>query len=179
MTTTRATDSPGIQEPADTQESGTGQQAQDKAREVAGQAQERAQEAAGQAKDRIREQVDQRSTQAGEQVSGAAGDVRNVADELRKQGRDGPARYAERAADQAERLGGYLTKSDGDTILRDAEDFGRRRPWAVVAGAFAIGFAASRLLKASSSERYRSSQTQPRPLPQATTGVSPQPDTRY
>ena len=177
MTTTRATEPSGAQEPAGTQDGGTAQQAQDKAREVAGQAQERAQEAAGQAKDRIREQVDQRSTQAGEQVTGAAGDVRSVAEELRKQGRDGPARAAGRAADEAERLGGYLTRSDGDTILRDAEDFGRQRPWAVVAGAFAIGFAASRLLKASSSERYRSSQTQA--LPQPTTGVSPQPDARY
>jgi hypothetical protein len=174
MTTTRATGSPGRQEPAGTPKTGTADQAQDKAREVAGQAQERAQEAAGQAKDRIREQVDQRSTQAGEQVTGAAGDVRTVADELRKQGRDGPARYAERAADQGERLGGYLTKSDGDTILRDVEDFGRQRPWAVVAGAFAIGFAASRLLKASSSERYRASQTWTPPRPQTTTGVSPQ-----
>ena len=70
------------------------------------------------------------------------------------QGRAG-ARYAEQAADRAERLGGYLHEADGDRILRDVEDFGRRRPWAVVAGGLALGFMASRLLKASSSERYR------------------------
>ncbi len=139
------------------QETGAQAKAQEKASEVAGQAQDKAKEAAGQARNKVRDQVDQRSTEAGERVSGAAGDVRSVADELRKQGKDAPARYAEQAADRAERLGGYLEKSDGDTILRDVEEFGRKRPWAVVAGGLALGFAASRLLKASSSERYQSS----------------------
>jgi hypothetical protein len=135
----------------------TGGQAQDKAREVAGQAQDKARQAAGQARGRMSEEVDRRSTQAGEQVGSAAGDVRSVAGELRKQGKDAPARYAEQAADRAERLGGYLQESDGDRILRDVEDFARRNPWAVAAGGLALGFAASRLLKASSGERYRSS----------------------
>ena len=66
-------------------------------------------------------------------------------------------RYAEQAADRAERAGKWLHESDGDRILRDVEDFGRSNPWAVVAGGLALGFAASRLLKASSSERYQSS----------------------
>ena len=34
--------------------------------------------------------------------------------------------------------------------------FGRRQPWAVIAGGLALGFAASRFLKASSSRRYES-----------------------
>ncbi len=139
------------------QETGAQDRAQEKASEVAGQAQEKAKEAAGQARTKVRDQVDQRSTEAGQRVTGAAGDARSVADELRKQGKDTPARYAEQAADRAERLGGYLERADGDTILRDVEDFGRKRPWAVVAGGLALGFAASRLLKASSSERYQSS----------------------
>ena len=100
----------------------TGQQAQEKAQEVASQAQDKAREAAGQARGRVSEQVDQRSTQIGEQVKSNAGDVRSVADELRKQGKDKPARYVEQAADRAERVGGYLENSDGDRILRDVED---------------------------------------------------------
>ena len=67
-----------------------------------------------------------------------------------------PARYVEQAADRAERLGSYLERSDGERIVRDVEDFARRNPWAVAAGGLALGFAASRMLKASSSERYRS-----------------------
>jgi hypothetical protein len=130
---------------------------QEKAREVAGQAQDKAREAAGQARGRMSQEVDRRSTQAGEQVTSNVGDARTVADELRKQGKDTPARYVEQAADRAERLGGYLQESDGDRILRDVEDFARRNPWAVAAGGLVLGFAASRLLKASSGERYRSS----------------------
>jgi len=125
---------------------------------VTSQAQDKAREAAGQARGRIRDQVDQRSTQIGDQVNSNAGDARSVAEELRSQGKDTPARYVDQAADRAERLGGYLQNSDGDRILRDVEDFGRRNPWAVAAGGLLLGFAASRLLKASSSQRYQSSQ---------------------
>ena len=136
---------------------GNGGGAQDKAREAAGEAQEKAREAAGQARGRMSEEVNRRSTQAGEQVNSSAGDARSVADELRKQGKDAPARYVEQAADRAERLGGYLQESDGDRILRDVEGFARRNPWAIAAGGLVVGFAASRMLKASSGERYRSS----------------------
>ncbi|HEX8205390.1 MAG TPA: hypothetical protein VF587_04965, partial [Solirubrobacteraceae bacterium] len=131
-------------------------QAQEKAQQLAGQASEQAQQAAGQAKDRLREQVDQRSTQAGEQVAGQASDIRTVAEQLREQGKDKPAQYAEQAADKVESLGGYLRDSDADRILSDVEDFARRQPWAVIAGGLALGFAASRFLKASSNERYYS-----------------------
>ncbi len=140
-------------------EQGATEQVQDKAKEVAGQAQEKAREAGEQARGRVRDQVDQRSTQAGEQLRGSAGDVRSFAQQLRDQGKDKPAQYVEQAADRAERLGGYLEQSDGDRILHDVEDFGRRNPWAVVAGGVALGFIASRMLKASSSDRYRSSQS--------------------
>jgi ElaB/YqjD/DUF883 family membrane-anchored ribosome-binding protein len=132
---------------------------QEKARAVAGQAQDRAHEAAGQAPGRVSQEVDRRATQAGEQVSSNASDARSVADELRKRGKDAPARYVEQAADRAGRLGGYLQESDGDRILRDVEDFARRKPWAVAAGGLLLGFAASRILKASSGERYRSTRS--------------------
>ena len=114
------------------------------------QAKEKAQEAAQQAKRSVRDQVDQRSTEAGERVGSTAQDARSVGEELRRQGKDQPAKLAEQAAERAESLGDYLERSDGDTILRDLEDFGRRQPWAVIAGGVALGFAASRFLKASS-----------------------------
>ena len=111
----------------------------------------------GQAKGKLREQVDQRSTDAGRQITTAASDVRSVADELRSQGKDTPARYAEQAADRVESAGQWLERADGDQILRDVEGFARRNPWAVAAGGLALGLVASRFLKASSSERYRAS----------------------
>jgi hypothetical protein len=139
----------------------TAQQAKEQAKQQAERAKEQALQAGGQAKDRLREQVDQRSTQAGERVGSTAGDVRSVADELRKQGKDQPAKVAEQAADRIERVGGYLKESDADTILRDLEDFGRSKPWALALGGLAIGFAASRFLKASSRDRYQQSYAVP------------------
>ena len=129
--------------------------AQDRAQEAASQAQEKAQQAAGQARSRIRDEVDTRSTQAGEQAGTVAQDVRSVGEHLRSQGKDKPAEYADKAAERVADLGDYLKRSDGDAILRDAERFGRERPLAVIAGGVALGLAASRFLKASSSRRYQ------------------------
>jgi hypothetical protein len=112
------------------------------------------QEATGQAKGALRSQVDQRTTDAGQRVGGLASDVRTVGAQLREQGKDRPAKLADQAADRAERLGSYLTESDADRILDDIEDLGRRQPWAVLAGGVAVGFVASRFLKASAGTRY-------------------------
>jgi hypothetical protein len=120
-------------------------------------AKERVQDAKQQARGRLREQADQRSTQAGQQLSSAADDVRSVASELRTQGKETPARYAEQAADKAQQVGQRLQDASGDELLRDVEDFARRNPWAVAAGGLVLGLAASRMLKASSGERYRAS----------------------
>ena len=122
-----------------------------------GQAQDKAREVAGEAKGRLKEQVDQRSTEAGQQITTVATDVRSVADELRSQGKDTPARYAEQAAEKVQSAGQWLESADGDQILHDVEDFARRNPWAVAAGGLVLGLAASRFLKASSSQRYRTS----------------------
>ena len=143
-------------------QSGTGEQdkkeqAKEQVQETAHQVADRAQEGMGQAREQVRRQVDERSTQAGQQVRSAADDARSVAEQLRSEGKDQPARMAEQAADRAERLGGYLERASGDDILHDVEDFARRNPWAIALGGLAVGFAASRMLKASSSDRYHGS----------------------
>jgi hypothetical protein len=134
----------------------TTDQVKDQVREKAQVAQDKARGAVGQARGRLSDQVDQRSTQAGERVSGTAADVRNIAEELRRQGKDAPATLAEQVAGQADRVGDYLKGASGDRILRDVEDFARRQPMLVAAGGLVLGFAASRFLKASSSRRYQS-----------------------
>lgn len=131
-------------------------QAKDKAQDLAGQAREQADRTAEQARGTVRDQVEQRSSDAGRQISSQASDLRAVAESLREQGKDQPAKLAQQAAERAERLGSYLEQSDADRILHDVEDFARRRPWAVGLGAAALGFAGARFLKASSSERYQS-----------------------
>lgn len=138
-------------------EGSAAEQTQEKAREVAGQAQEKAGEAARKAQDAVRQQIDERSTQAGERVGGTAEDLRSVGEELRKQGKGGPAKLADQAAEQAEKVGSYLREKDPDELLHDLEDFGRRRPWAALAGGLVVGVAAARFLKASSRDRYHRS----------------------
>jgi hypothetical protein len=134
----------------------TTEQVKDQVRDKAQVAQDKARGAVGQARGRLSDQVDQRSTQAGERIAGTAGDVRSIAQELRSQGKDAPANLAEQIAGQADRVGDYLKGASGDRILRDVEDFARRQPLLVAAGGLALGFAASRFLKASSSRRYES-----------------------
>jgi hypothetical protein len=134
-------------------EQGTAEQANEKAQETAQQVQQqagqKAQELKSQAGTKLRAELDNRSTQAGEQVSSAANAFRRVGEELRNEQKDGPARLAEQVADRAERVGRYLTGSDGERILRDLEHFARRRPWLIAVTGAAAGFLASRFVKAS------------------------------
>ena len=145
--------------------SSAGEQVKDRAADAAGQAQEKAQQATGQAREQMRSQIDQRSTDAGRRISEQGSDLRAVGDQLRQQGKEGPAKLADRAAEQVEKAGGWLTEADADRILHDVEDLARKNPWAVVAGGMALGFIASRFLKASSSDRYRNSIGRPQSSP--------------
>jgi ElaB/YqjD/DUF883 family membrane-anchored ribosome-binding protein len=147
-------------------------EAQEKAQEVAGQAQEKAREAAGNAQESVRQQIDDRSTQAGERVASTAQDLRSVGEELRKQGKDTPAKLADRAAEQTEKVGSYLKENGPDRMLEDVEDFGRQRPWAVLAGGAAVGILAARFLKASSRNRYQQRNGSSTRTPQGT-GAAP------
>jgi ElaB/YqjD/DUF883 family membrane-anchored ribosome-binding protein len=130
------------------------EQAKEKVQETAGQVQqqvgEKAQEVRGQAANGIKQQLDSRSTQAGEQVSATADALRRVGEQLKQEGQEAPARYARQAAQPVERLGRYLTDADGERILRDAEQFARRRPWVTAVGGVALGFVVARFIKASS-----------------------------
>ncbi len=130
--------------------------AQEKAQDVAQQAQARAQAAGGRAQAKLREQLDQRSSQVAGQINEQASDLRAVSEALREQGKDGPAKAADRMAEYAENVGGYLRNRDSAALLDDAEDFGRRQPAAVAGGGLLLGLLASRFLKASSSQRYSS-----------------------
>lgn len=157
---------------------GTVGEAQEKAHEVAGEAQEKARDAAGKAQEGLRQQADQRSTEAGERVASTADDLRSVGEELRKQGKETPAKLADRAAEETEKVGSYLKDKGPDEMLHDVEDFGRQRPWAVLAGGLVIGVAAARFLKASSRNRYRQQRNGSGPSAQVPQRAVPVPPTR-
>jgi hypothetical protein len=117
------------------------------------QAKERAAELAGQAQDKVRDvvegQVDERSTQAADKVESVAEDVRAVSESLSDRGQDTAARIVEQGAEYAQQLSDYLRTSNSDQILEDVAAFARRQPWAVAAGGLLLGFAASRVVRAS------------------------------
>jgi hypothetical protein len=137
---------------------GAADQPRAKTEEGGTQAKEKAQEVGAQARDRVRDEVDRRSTQAGQQAGTAAQALRDASQRLRQDGNEPVANGIEQVAQRVESAGGWLRDADGDRILRDVEDFARRQPWLVAAGGLALGFAASRFLKASSSRRYQAGQ---------------------
>lgn len=126
--------------------------AKEKARDVASQAKAHAQVAAGQAKDKAAAQVDERSTQLGQQIGAQSQSLAGVADELRRQGKDGPAKIAEQAGQRIKDAGSYLEQTDGESLVAAAADAARENPAAAAAAGAVVGFAAGRVLKASLGE---------------------------
>jgi len=105
---------------------------------------------------KLREQFDEKTTQAGQETRKLADALRRSGTQLRVEGggSGNAARMTSAVADRLDSAGRYLERASGDDVLRDAERFARERPWVVAAGAAAVGFVASRLLKASSDRRY-------------------------
>jgi hypothetical protein len=125
-------------------------QAKEQAQAVAGQAREQAQAAAEQAKARAAAQVDERSTQVGQQIGSQAEAIDGVADELRRQGKDGPADLAEKASEKVKGVASRLEQADGESLIATAADAARENPAA--AAAAGAGFVAGRVIKAATGD---------------------------
>ena len=144
-----------------TAESGAGpeqsatEEAKERVHETAQQMGQKVQEVRSQAGDRLRHELDSRSRQAGEQALTTASAIHRVGEQLREDGNPSVAKYADQVAERVERLGRYLSQSNADRVLHDAESFARRQPWLVALGGAAVGFLASRFVKASSANRYQ------------------------
>lgn len=149
-------------------EQSTAEQAKQKVQETAQQAQgqvgEKARDVKEKAGGHLRGEIDSRSTQAGEHVSSTAAAIRRVGDELRSEGKERPAQLADQAAQRSDRLGRYLQDADAERILRDVENFGRRRPWLIAVGGAAVGFLVARFVKASSPQHDWPSQRSSTPI---------------
>jgi ElaB/YqjD/DUF883 family membrane-anchored ribosome-binding protein len=126
--------------------------AKEKAREVAGQAKGHAQAAAEEAKSRAAAQVDERSTQIGQQIGTQAEAIDGVAEELRRQGKDGPAKLAEQASERVKGIADHLEQTDGESLVAAAADLARENPAAAAAAGAAAGFVAGRVIKAATGE---------------------------
>jgi len=119
---------------------------------------EQVQQQARQAEMKLRDEMDRRTTEFGDQLTSVASAMRRGTEDLRTEGKDQAAMLMDRGAEQVDRLGRYLTDANGDKMMRDVEDFGRKRPGMLAFGGLALGFAAARFLRASSERRMNDSQ---------------------
>ena len=134
-------------------------QAKSELGDVASDVQDKAVELKDQGRGKLGETLDRRSTEVGGQARQAAQVLRQSSTQLTSAGEassEQVAHLTDMAAEQFERFGGYLERASGEELLRDAEDFARRRPWMVAGFGLLAGLAASRFLKASSERRYGS-----------------------
>lgn len=92
-------------------------------------------------------QADRGREQAAQGINQVAESIRRVGEEMQGE-QPAIADAAQTAADQAERLASYLEQTDAREILRTVEDAARRQPLLFLGGAFVLGLAASRLVKA-------------------------------
>lgn len=140
---------------------GRGMQLREDAAGVAETVQEQASQAKEKGAEQLRAQLDERTTQVGERARTLADALRRSGDDVEQQtgGGDASTRLVSGLADRLDQAGNYLVGARGDDLLRDAEQFARRRPWLVAGTAAVAGFVASRFLKASSERRYGSTTT--------------------
>ena len=117
--------------------------------EAGQQATESAGHIAGRAADLGIQQADRGREMAAEGLDKVAQTVRRVSTDMQI---DQPqiANVAMTAADQADKVAQYLRETDARQIISNVESTARRQPLIFIGGAFLLGLAASRLIKAGS-----------------------------
>ncbi len=119
----------------------------------AGQAFQQTQQAAnkvtGQARRVIAAQFDTQKERATGTLDSVSGALRQTSQQLNGDNQAFIAQYVDRAAGAVEQTSQYLRQRDVDALVRDVENFGRRKSMWFLAGAFTLGLVAARFLKSS------------------------------
>ena len=125
--------------------------------EAGQQATESAGHVAGRAADLGIQQADRGREMAAEGLDKVASSVRRLSTDMQF---DQPqiANVAMTAADKADEVARYLRDTDARQIISNVEDTARRQPLLFIGGAFLLGLAASRLIKAGSPDPARTEQ---------------------
>ncbi|HEX5040389.1 MAG TPA: hypothetical protein VFW95_09660 [Candidatus Limnocylindria bacterium] len=97
------------------------------------------------------QQADKVADQAANGVTQVADSIRRVSLEMQTE-QPAISNLAETAAEQADRIASYLRENDARQMLNAVEDAARRQPLLFLGGAFVLGVAASRFLKAGGSQ---------------------------
>lgn len=133
------------------------EEAKEKTREEAGRLKQDAKHEGSrlvrQGRQAVSDVVYRRKDEAASRIDHFSTALREASDRLRQEDEAGVGRYAERLADQMDRLSGYLRERDINRMVNDAEDFARNRPEVFLSASFLAGVMAARFLRASSPER--------------------------
>ena len=155
-------------------------------KQAAGQSAQAAGQAAGEVKDTAKEQVQRVGAEAKTQARNVASEVRGKVsdqartqndkivggirqmadhlDEMRGDRDETPAtQVVSRVAESGRQLAGYLETKGPEGVLREVEDFARRRPGAFLASALVAGFVVARLGKGVAKADEPSSTTSAKP----------------
>lgn len=100
------------------------------------------------AMERGEQKYEEGKRKAGGEIHAVARAFRTAANELRADDHASTGRWIEMAADRVEGMADGLERQDLSTLMREGRRMARRNAGAFLAGAVAIGFVASRFLKA-------------------------------
>jgi ElaB/YqjD/DUF883 family membrane-anchored ribosome-binding protein len=139
------------------QDEGVRERAGGAVEDAASVAQDKAMELRSKGANQLRDQLDTRTTDVGKQAKTVARAFRQSGEKLRGEGNTQAANATDMAAQRVEQLGEYFERIQGDELLRDAERFARQRPWLLAGIGMFAGLVASRMMKASSEQRYEAS----------------------
>jgi gas vesicle protein len=118
-----------------------------------------AQSATRQVQDAGREFVQEQKENLAQKVDQYTEAMRAACESLRSEEGNVLLGPAQKAADQLERMSGYLREKQPADLLDDLELYARRRPEVVFGGLFVVGLAAARFFKASRKRPRRNAST--------------------
>lgn len=122
-------------------------------RQTTAEAAREAKDLAGRAKEQGLSAMEKQKDAAAGQMDSVAHAFRSAASQLHDEDKSQAGRYVDMAARRLESFANDLRQKDMDTLLREAENIGRRAPATLFAGSLVAGFLLARFLKASAQRR--------------------------
>jgi len=122
---------------------------------VMDQAQEKAEQAFDQARQQATTHLGGQKDRAVDGLDGVVHAVRQTSQNLREQGQGSAAGYVDQAAQQVERLAGYLRTHEVGELVDETEQFARRQPQLFLVGSLALGLMVARFFKSSARQGPR------------------------
>jgi len=117
---------------------------------VIDQAKETISNVASQAGDKVASRLDTQKDRAADGLGSVAQTLRQTSDQLREQNNGAAVQeYISSAANQIDRLSGYLRSTNVNQMVNQVEQFARRQPALFLGGAFVLGLIGARFLKSS------------------------------